>query len=138
MSGTHLIADELGDLRALIRTLKLREAELRQRIIARRANSPLEGTRFVVTVRTSARHSFDPSLLPDHVLADPRFARRQIDPDKLPAYIRLNSRYYSEVFDSTALPDDIRTDRRYCTAKHSTTVSAKPHSTTPAAPQNRK
>jgi hypothetical protein len=62
-----------GDLRALIRTLKLREAELRQRMIAHRLNAPLEGAQYTVTLRSTERRVFDTALLPDSIRTDSRY-----------------------------------------------------------------
>lgn len=75
MSGPSLIADELGDLRALIRTLRQREAELRRRIIEHRPNGLLEGERYRIELRTAQSRRFDPALLPEQIRSDPRYNR---------------------------------------------------------------
>tara|TARA_R110002124_G_scaffold210809_2_gene377243 strand:- start:82 stop:369 length:288 start_codon:yes stop_codon:yes gene_type:complete len=77
MEKVNRIADELGDLRALIRTLKAREAELRRRIIEHRPNAPLEGARFSVTIKASSARRFCPALLPDHIRNDERYIKRK-------------------------------------------------------------
>ncbi len=73
MTAPCLIADELGDLRALIRTLRAREAVLRDRILSARPNAPLEGAGWVVTVRSATTRRFDPLTLPDAIREDPRY-----------------------------------------------------------------
>jgi hypothetical protein len=75
MEKTSLIADELGDLRALIKTLKTRESELRRRILDRRPNAPLEGARFTVRLRENRHSRFDAALLPASIRSDPLYHR---------------------------------------------------------------
>lgn len=73
MSNLHLIADELGDIRALIRTLKAREEELRRRILDRRPNGDTSGARWTLSVRNGTRRSLDRTRLPPDILNDPRY-----------------------------------------------------------------
>jgi hypothetical protein len=68
MSNMHP-ADELAWLRAEIRRLTRREAELRARFVAGKADR--EGTEASVTVRRTRRCIFRRERLPAHVLADP-------------------------------------------------------------------
>ena len=75
MSGPSLIADELCDLRALIRTLKKREAELWHRVIEHRPNGPLEGERYRIELYNAQSRRFDPALLPEHIRSDPSYSR---------------------------------------------------------------
>ena len=70
MDTKQLIADELGDIRALIKTLKARESELRRRLIDRRPNQSVHGARFVVEVKTSTRRTIKLDALPDHIRRD--------------------------------------------------------------------
>ncbi|MEM9850881.1 MAG: hypothetical protein AAF761_02670 [Pseudomonadota bacterium] len=73
MTQAHLIADELGDLRTLIRTLKAREAELRRRVIDRRPNDVTAGTKWTLEVRHGTRKSLNRKALPQNILDDPRY-----------------------------------------------------------------
>lgn len=73
MSNLHLIADELGDIRALIRTLKARERELRQRVIDRRPNDATSGARWQLQVRHGTRRAFNRKALPPDIQEDPRY-----------------------------------------------------------------
>lgn len=72
MSLTQM-AEELGDLRARIRQLKQREAELRQAVLAARPNGPVRGRDWVVSVRLSTARRFDKALLPRTVRDDPAY-----------------------------------------------------------------
>lgn len=67
------LADMLGQVREEIKALKDREAELRARILSRRANAPLEGAHFTVSVRRSTRRSFNAKALPPEIREDPRY-----------------------------------------------------------------
>ena len=75
MTKPNLIADEPGDIRALIRALRAREAVLRARILAARPNAPLEGADWVVTLRDSTSRRIDAAALPPAIQADPRYWR---------------------------------------------------------------
>ncbi len=73
MSNLHLIADELGDIRALIRTLKAREEELRRRVLDRRPNGDTSGARWALSVRHGNRRSLNRAALPPSILDDPKY-----------------------------------------------------------------
>lgn len=73
MTKPCLIADELGDIRALIRTLRSREAELRARILSARPNAPLQGSGWVVTVRKGTTRRIRTDALPDEIRRDPQY-----------------------------------------------------------------
>ena len=70
------LADALGDVRAEIKALKAREAELRQTLLAMRPNGPIEGARFDVTIRRCERRLIDKTRLPDFILHDDRYWKR--------------------------------------------------------------
>lgn len=67
------LADALGDVRAEIRSLRAREADLRQALIDARPNGPVSGHRFEVVVRENQRRVFDRDSLPGAILGDERF-----------------------------------------------------------------
>lgn len=69
----NALADELGDVRAEIRALRAREADLRQALIDAHPNGPVAGQRFEVVVREKARRVFDRDSLPGAILGDDRF-----------------------------------------------------------------
>jgi hypothetical protein len=71
MNGINLIADELGDISALIRTPRAREAQLRLRILEHRPNAAVEGARSAADVPTAERQHIAVALLPDHICDDP-------------------------------------------------------------------
>lgn len=73
MTGPNLIADELGAIRDLIRTLRGREQELRRRILTRRPNAPLEGAEWIVTVRSGTTRRFDSHALPEGIRSNPAY-----------------------------------------------------------------
>jgi len=67
-------ADELAEIRAEIARLKLREAQLRDRLM----KSPLAtliGRFHRVEITHSHSSVFDPALLPDHIRNDPAYWR---------------------------------------------------------------
>ncbi|SMY08187.1 hypothetical protein [Flavimaricola marinus] len=68
-------ADELASLRAQIRKLARREAQLRFDFAS--GKLPTTGMNCKVTVSTKRHKVFCKELLPDHVLADPRFWQMQ-------------------------------------------------------------
>ena len=67
------LADELGAVRDRIKSLKAREGALRRLLSDARANAPVEGTRYFVTVRHGTARRFDRAALPDAILQDPRY-----------------------------------------------------------------
>lgn len=67
------LADALGEVRAEIRSLRAREAVLRQALIDARPNGPVAGRRFEVVVRENERRVFDRDSLPGAILGDERF-----------------------------------------------------------------
>lgn len=73
MSNLHHIADELGDIRALIRSLKTREAELSLRFLDRPPNGQTDGDRWSLSLTTHERLSLDPTAMPPEILGDPRY-----------------------------------------------------------------
>ena len=69
------LADELGEVRKEIQTLKARADALRGRLLEARANGPVSGRSFQVTVRKSSSRRFDRKLLPDEIQNDPQYWR---------------------------------------------------------------
>ena len=69
----NALADALGDVRAEIRVLRAREADLRQAVIDARPNGPVSGQRYEVTIHEAERRVFDRDALPKAILADHRF-----------------------------------------------------------------
>lgn len=65
------IADELGHLRAEIKALKAREAELRDQLVAD-GGAP-QGQDYQVEVVEQTRRSFDRKALPPEIADDPRY-----------------------------------------------------------------
>jgi hypothetical protein len=65
------LADELGHLRAEIKALKIREAELREQLIAD-GGAP-QGEDYQVEVVEQTRRSFDRKALPPEIAEDPRY-----------------------------------------------------------------
>ncbi len=69
-------ADELAEIRAEIARLKLREAQLRDRLV----KSPLAtliGRYNRVEISHAESAVFDPALLPDHIRNDPAYWRNR-------------------------------------------------------------
>ena len=62
-------ADELGDVREQMRLLRLREAELRQELLA--MPTPSSGSQFDVDIRTQRRRVFLTERLPRDILEQP-------------------------------------------------------------------
>ena len=69
-------ADELGDLRADIRRLKAREAELRERFIA--SGATVRGDETEVIVRRQRRRVLLRDRLPPQILQDPRLYEERV------------------------------------------------------------
>lgn len=69
------LADQLGQVRAEIRALKAREAELRDRALRLRPNGPVEGAEYTLELRHGTRRSLDTKALPPEIRQDPRFWR---------------------------------------------------------------
>lgn len=63
-------ADELGYIRAEIRRLKAREAELRAEILE---TGDASGTEYTIEIRTQERRTFDRSRLPQDIQDDPAY-----------------------------------------------------------------
>lgn len=74
----HDLADALGAVRAEIKSLKAREADLRAALLAARWNGPVAGNRFAVTVRESTRRSIDMDTLPETIRHDPQYWKTSI------------------------------------------------------------
>ncbi|KMW58844.1 hypothetical protein AIOL_003825 [Candidatus Rhodobacter oscarellae] len=67
------LADALGQVRAEMKALKAREEALREALLEARANAPIQGERFVATIRRGTRRSFDAKSLPAAIRDDPRY-----------------------------------------------------------------
>lgn len=65
------LADALGSIRAEIKVLKAREAELRRAILS--APGSEDGQEFRVIVRRGTARRFNRDALPAHILEDPRY-----------------------------------------------------------------
>lgn len=68
------LADALGAVRAEIRTLKAREAALRQALIEACPNRPVAGRHYEVSLRVSTRRVLARDRLPVAILGDERFS----------------------------------------------------------------
>lgn len=67
------LADALGEVRAEIRALKAREAQLRQALLDACPNRPVTGRRYEVRLRESTRRTLDRERLPAAILGDEWF-----------------------------------------------------------------
>ncbi|WP_432448052.1 hypothetical protein [Aliiroseovarius marinus] len=70
-------ADELAHIRAELRRLHAREDELKRHYREDASDADLTGATFEVSVMRHAKRVFDPSLLPQAILSNPRFYRAQ-------------------------------------------------------------
>lgn len=69
-------ADELAEIRAEIARLKLREAQLRDRLV-KSSLATLTGRFHRVEISHDSVPVFDPALLPDHIHDDPAYWRER-------------------------------------------------------------
>ncbi len=73
LTDPQQMADRLGHLRVLIRSLKAEEATLRAALLDMRANEPVCGQAYQALVQERRSRRFDHKGLPEHILEDPRY-----------------------------------------------------------------
>lgn len=72
------IADRLFDVRALKKALKAEEEHLRTLLLEARVNGAIEGTRSVVTMRTTRSRILQKDLLPAEIQSDPAYWKERV------------------------------------------------------------
>lgn len=74
-NSLRALADALGDVRGQIASLKAQEAELRRAILDADPGAEVNAGRYVLEIKQETDRQFDPTFLPEHLRANPRYWR---------------------------------------------------------------